>query len=139
MSGVRARTPGVRGDGAAEQRRGGRSGKGEDDAQPVGVALRSDGRRLVAGDGVADRELELLGDRRLDEHGGSRLGALQPLAETLARNEAKIIAEFAAVQGKPADIGGYYMPNAQKCETVMRPSATLNAVLAQAGTTVAAA
>jgi isocitrate dehydrogenase len=57
----------------------------------------------------------------------------KPLAETLARNEQKIIAELAAVQGKPADIGGYYMPSPQKCESVMRPSATLNAALAQVG------
>ncbi|MGN8116215.1 NADP-dependent isocitrate dehydrogenase [Labrys sp. 22185] len=57
----------------------------------------------------------------------------KPLAEALARDEAKILAELAAVQGKPADIGGYYLPDRQKCEAVMRPSATLNAVLAQAG------
>ena len=34
------------------------------------------------------------------------------LAKTLADNEAKIVAELAAVQGKPADIGGYFMPDA---------------------------
>ncbi|MFB9267972.1 NADP-dependent isocitrate dehydrogenase [Bradyrhizobium erythrophlei] len=55
------------------------------------------------------------------------------MAETLTRNEEKIVAELAAVQGKPADIGGYYLPDSQKCETVMRPSATLNAALAQTG------
>ncbi|MDE2376623.1 NADP-dependent isocitrate dehydrogenase [Bradyrhizobium sp.] len=55
------------------------------------------------------------------------------LAETLTRNEEKIIAELAAVQGKPADIGGYYLPDMEKCRAVMRPSATLNAVLAQMG------
>ena len=53
-----------------------------------------------------------------------------PLARALADNEQTIVAEFAAVQGKPADIGGYYLPDAQKCEAVMRPSATFNAVLA---------
>ncbi|MDZ5448161.1 NADP-dependent isocitrate dehydrogenase [Labrys sp. ZIDIC5] len=57
----------------------------------------------------------------------------KPLAEALERDEAKILAELAAVQGKPADIGGYYLPDRQKCEAVMRPSATLNAVLAQVG------
>ena len=55
------------------------------------------------------------------------------LADTLTRNEEKIVAELAAVQGKPADIGGYYLPDRQKCEAVMRPSATLNAALAQVG------
>jgi isocitrate dehydrogenase len=51
------------------------------------------------------------------------------LAKTLADNEQKILAELAAVQGKPADIGGYYMPDMQKVISVMRPSATFNAVL----------
>ncbi|HEX5802568.1 MAG TPA: NADP-dependent isocitrate dehydrogenase [Azospira sp.] len=52
-----------------------------------------------------------------------------PLAKSLAENEQKIIAELAAVQGQPADIGGYYMADAAKREAVMRPSATLNAAL----------
>jgi len=55
-----------------------------------------------------------------------------PLAKTLADNEQKIVAEFAAVQGKPADIGGYYLPDSAKVEAVMRPSATFNAALAAA-------
>ncbi len=53
------------------------------------------------------------------------------LAEVLAQNEEKIVAELAAVQGQPADIGGYYLPDAAKCASVMRPSKTLNAALAQ--------
>ena len=52
-----------------------------------------------------------------------------PLAKSLLENEEKITAELKAVQGKPADIGGYFMADAQKCEAVMRPSATFNAVL----------
>ena len=63
----------------------------------------------------------------------------QPLAETLTRNEEKIVAELAAVQGKPADIGGYYLPDTEKCQSVMRPSATLNAALAQVGDSLGAA
>ncbi|MBK5104056.1 MAG: NADP-dependent isocitrate dehydrogenase [Burkholderiales bacterium] len=51
------------------------------------------------------------------------------LAKALAENEKKILAELAAVQGKPVDIGGYYMPDMQKLMTVMRPSATFNAAL----------
>jgi isocitrate dehydrogenase len=57
----------------------------------------------------------------------------KPLADALAGNEAKIIAEHAAVQGVPADIGGYYLPDSKKREAIMRPSATLNAALAQVG------
>jgi isocitrate dehydrogenase len=56
-----------------------------------------------------------------------------PLAQALTDNEARIVEELAAVQGKPADIGGYYLPDAAKLEAVMRPSATLNAVLASVG------
>ena len=53
-----------------------------------------------------------------------------PLAKKLTDNEQAIVAELAAVQGKPADIGGYYKPDFEKLELVMRPSKTLNAVLA---------
>jgi isocitrate dehydrogenase len=51
----------------------------------------------------------------------------KPLAKALADNEQKIIAELAAVQGKPVDIGGYFKPESVKVSAVMRPSATLNA------------
>jgi len=53
-----------------------------------------------------------------------------PLAKTLTENEKTIVGELADVQGKPAEIGGYYMPDAEMLEGVMRPSKTLNAALA---------
>jgi isocitrate dehydrogenase len=56
--------------------------------------------------------------------------AFAPLAETLAANEQKIVEELLAVQGKPADIGGYYQPDPAKASAVMRPSATWNEALA---------
>jgi isocitrate dehydrogenase len=52
-----------------------------------------------------------------------------PVAQALAENEATIVAELAAAQGKPADIGGYYHPDADKLAAVMRPSATLNGII----------
>jgi len=52
------------------------------------------------------------------------------LAQALAGNEAKIVGELAAVQGKPTDIGGYYRPDSAKTAAAMRPSATFNAALA---------
>jgi isocitrate dehydrogenase len=55
-----------------------------------------------------------------------------PLAKTLAENEEKIVAELAAAQGSPADIGGYYAPDPEKTAAVMRPSATFNAALESA-------
>jgi isocitrate dehydrogenase len=53
-----------------------------------------------------------------------------PLAGTLVDNEKTIVAELAAVQGKPVDIGGYYMPDEQRVTAVMRPSPAFNAALA---------
>jgi isocitrate dehydrogenase len=53
-----------------------------------------------------------------------------PLAQALTQNEAKIVEELIAVQGKPVEIGGYYKPDMGKLATAMRPSATFNAALA---------
>ena len=64
-------------------------------------------------------------DRELQAH-------FAPLAKALAENEQKITQEFKAVQGKPVDIGGYFLVDKQKVDVVMRPSATFNAVLAGA-------
>ncbi|MDO5025024.1 MAG: NADP-dependent isocitrate dehydrogenase [Trueperella sp.] len=52
-----------------------------------------------------------------------------PLAAELAENMAQIQAELLAVQGKPADIGGYYRPDPTLGATVMRPSATFNQII----------
>ena len=52
-----------------------------------------------------------------------------PLAQALAENEEKIIAELAQVQGQPADIGGYYAIDQAKVNAVMRPSTTFNNVI----------
>jgi isocitrate dehydrogenase len=54
----------------------------------------------------------------------------KPLAETLSANEAKINAELVGAQGKPVDIGGYYLPDSVKASAAMRPSATLNSAIA---------
>ena len=54
---------------------------------------------------------------------------MTPVAEALAVNEAQILAELAAPQGTPADIGGYYHPDTQKLAIVMRPSKTLNQII----------
>ncbi|MEV7672100.1 NADP-dependent isocitrate dehydrogenase [Streptomyces sp. NPDC000963] len=56
--------------------------------------------------------------------------AFAPFAENLAANEGKIVDELIAVQGSPAEIGGYYQPDPAKAAAVMRPSATLNEALA---------
>ncbi|KAB2881733.1 MAG: NADP-dependent isocitrate dehydrogenase [Albidovulum sp.] len=51
------------------------------------------------------------------------------IADALARDEAAILSELGAVQGKPADLGGYYHPDAAKVARVMRPSARFNAII----------
>ena len=56
--------------------------------------------------------------------------AFAALAKTLAEQEQTIVAELLAVQGSPADIGGYYQPDPAKAAGVMRPSKTLNEALA---------
>ncbi|WP_420112589.1 NADP-dependent isocitrate dehydrogenase [Pseudactinotalea sp.] len=53
-----------------------------------------------------------------------------PVAEQLSTNEQTIAAELLAVQGSPTDIGGYYRTDPAKVDTVMRPSGTLNGILA---------
>ncbi len=52
-----------------------------------------------------------------------------PLAKQLAADEQKIVDELNAVQGKPVDIGGYYMPDVAKLDAIMRPSQTFNNAL----------
>ncbi len=56
--------------------------------------------------------------------------AFAPFAEKLAADEGKIVDELIAVQGSPAEIGGYYQPDPARAAAVMRPSATLNEALA---------
>jgi isocitrate dehydrogenase len=57
--------------------------------------------------------------------------AFKGLAETLAAKETTIVEELLAVQGKPADIGGYYLLDEEKAVAVMRPSKTFNDALAE--------
>jgi isocitrate dehydrogenase len=61
-------------------------------------------------------------DKELADH-------FSKLAVNLGENETKIVAELAATQGKPCDLGGYYHAADDKVENVMRPSATLNSII----------
>jgi isocitrate dehydrogenase len=51
-------------------------------------------------------------------------------ADTLRDNEEAIVAELAAVQGSPVDVGGYYRPDPERVAAAMRPSETFNAAIA---------
>ncbi|GGK07754.1 isocitrate dehydrogenase, NADP-dependent [Streptomyces camponoticapitis] len=59
--------------------------------------------------------------------------AFAALAKTLAEQERTIVDELLAVQGSPADIGGYYQPDPAKAEAVMRPSKTFNQAISTLG------
>ncbi|MBN2824910.1 MAG: NADP-dependent isocitrate dehydrogenase [Campylobacterales bacterium] len=52
-----------------------------------------------------------------------------PVAKALTDNEAKIMEELLAVEGKAQDVGGYFHPNDEMAEKAMRPSATLNEII----------
>lgn len=54
-----------------------------------------------------------------------------PIAAELTANEEKIVAELAAVQGKPTDVGGYYLPDDVKANAALRPSETFNTILSK--------
>ena len=56
----------------------------------------------------------------------------KPIAEKLTASEKQIVGELIAVQGKPADIGGYYRPDDALASAALRPSQTLNRILDQA-------
>jgi isocitrate dehydrogenase len=51
------------------------------------------------------------------------------VAPEIEKNDARIVEELLAAQGKPADIGGYFLPDMDKAEKVMRPSPTFNAII----------
>ncbi|MCK6057522.1 NADP-dependent isocitrate dehydrogenase [Micrococcus luteus] len=55
--------------------------------------------------------------------------AAKPVAEELEAQEETILGELNGVQGSPVDLGGYYWPELEKVTSVMRPSATLNAIV----------
>jgi len=68
--------------------------------------------------------------KALAEGGNAELAAkFAPVAKALTENEAKIMEELLAVEGKPQNIGGYFHPNDELAEKAMRPSATLNAII----------
>ena len=67
--------------------------------------------------------------RQTDDPDAAQLFA--SLAERLAADEATIVGELNAVQGSPADLGGYYYVDKAKTDAVMRPSGTFNRALAE--------
>ncbi|MEZ5239086.1 MAG: NADP-dependent isocitrate dehydrogenase [Microthrixaceae bacterium] len=58
----------------------------------------------------------------------------EPIAQALEGAEQAIVDELAAVQGSPVDLGGYYFTDPALVDEVMRPSTTLNEIIAGIGT-----
>ena len=56
-------------------------------------------------------------------------GKFAPIAAALSAKETEIVAALAAEQGKPADIGGYYIPKAELLKKWMRPVEAFNAII----------
>jgi isocitrate dehydrogenase len=52
-----------------------------------------------------------------------------PVFEALSENRSQIVEEFKGSQGKPVDLGGYYLFDPEKAKAAMNPSATLNKIL----------
>jgi isocitrate dehydrogenase len=68
-----------------------------------------------------------LADQKTDSALAQRFAKI---AGEMERNETKIVAELNGVQGKPVDVGGYYRPDPTLTARAMRPSSTLNAIVA---------
>ncbi len=53
------------------------------------------------------------------------------LTKELDNKESQIAEELLSAQGRSVDIGGYYLPDPEKVNRAMRPSATFNAIINQ--------
>ena len=60
-------------------------------------------------------------------------GKFASIAKDLEANIEKILEELKVIKGKAVDLGGYYHPCPDKVKAGMRPSATLNNILATSG------
>lgn len=69
---------------------------------------------------------QALAEQNKDDELKSRFSKM---SKELEENESNIVAELITVQGKPADIGGYFLPDDTKAAEVMRPSKTLNKII----------
>nr|MBP6507939.1 NADP-dependent isocitrate dehydrogenase [Opitutaceae bacterium] len=94
---------------------------------------RSPGRKLGTTDNrgshfyLALYWAQALASQTLDS---SLASVFKPVAEKLTASEKQIAQELIAVQGKACDVGGYYQPDDQKASAALRPSKTLNDILA---------
>ena len=117
--------------------------RGKQQAQVLGEAVEAATQQVLDNDRSPERKVGA-NDNRSSHYWFTRywaeaLAAQQddadlaahfaPIAQALAEKEATILAELQDGEGKPVDLGGYYHPAEDKTSAVMRPSATLNAIL----------
>ncbi|ATI42215.1 isocitrate dehydrogenase (NADP(+)) [Pacificitalea manganoxidans] len=117
--------------------------RGKQQAQVLGEAVEAATQQVLDNDRSPERKVGA-NDNRSSHYWFTRywaeaLAAQQddadlaahfaPIAQALAEKEATILAELQDGEGKPVDLGGYYHPGEDKTSAVMRPSATLNAIL----------
>jgi isocitrate dehydrogenase len=69
---------------------------------------------------------EALANQNDDQELKSRF---EKIYKELSANEEKIVSDLITVQGKPVDIGGYYLPDDKKATEVMRPSELFNKIV----------
>ena len=110
------------------------------DTQTTASRLINVGELTALPAALASLHAELTATRHTRDEVARRIQSLQAehdalpeqirLARDSYRGAQAIVAELAAVQGKAVDIGGYYQPDLDKLNAIMRPSATLNAALA---------
>ena len=62
-------------------------------------------------------------------HDADMKARFSKMFEELKGNEEKIVNDLISVQGKPVDVGGYYLPDDKKAFAVMHPSSTLNKII----------
>ena len=96
---------------------------------------RSPGRKLGTidnrGSPLLPRPLLGPGPRRARPPTPNCKPSSRPSPKPSPRTRAEIVEELLAVQGKPVDVGGYYQPDDAKANAALRPSATLNEILAK--------
>jgi isocitrate dehydrogenase len=94
---------------------------------------RSPGRKLGTIDNRGSHfYLALYWAQALAEQTGDKdlQATFKPIAEALTTHENRIVEELLVVQGKPVEVGGYFKPDHAKADAALRPSATLNGILA---------
>ena len=114
-------------------------------AQVLGDALDSATEKFLLNDRSPSRKVKELDTRgshfylamywaealAMQDKDGDLKSHFTLIYDEFQKNETKIIGELENAQGKPQQIGGYYLPDVLLASNAMRPSITLNEILAK--------